>query len=284
MSIEIGRNAITPGVCWGDYEQINAVSITKLKSMARSPQHFICEREKPKESRPMTLGTAAHCAVLEPERFDVDYVAWGKKTKRGKAAPRCGATWAAFLEDHKKKTIITANDYNLALKMQGAIRSNAAAIKYLRSGTPEVVMRWTAFGRECKARADWIIIIDGLPVLVGIKTARDCREREFGRDSAKYEYPMQWAFYYDGYKSITGISPKVVEIVVENKAPHAVSVYVIDDVILSAGFDKYSDLLIKLEECETSNAWPGPSQGEQVLRLPSYYYGIEELESISYVK
>lgn len=143
-------------------------------------------------------------------------------------------------------------------------------------------MQWPMFGRACKGRADWLTVVDGEDVIVGLKTARDCRQREFGRDARRYEYHLQWAFYWDGFKTITGRMPKVVEIVVESAPPYAVAVYVVPEEVLTEGFDAYTNLLEQLDECEKLDRWPGPVQGEQILILPSWG-NEEQIETIEYV-
>lgn len=273
--------SITTGVSWDDYCAIKAVSITRLKNMARSPKHYRHYLLNPKESRPLSLGRAAHCAVLEPERFATDFASWTRKTASGASAPRKGKHWDAFVVESAGKDIVTEQDYGLAMAMQSAILSNPDAVRYLRTGHPEVVMQWQEFGMPCKGRADWVTQWDGGDAIVGLKTTRDCRPREFGRDAARYGYHLQWAFYADGYKKITGRMPKVVEIVIENNPPHDVVVYVIPDDVLLQGYSEYTDLLQKLSDCEDSGNWPGVAQGEQVLTLPQWVYA-EEMEIIGY--
>jgi hypothetical protein len=113
-------------------------------------------------------------------------------------------------------------------------------------------------------------------VLVGLKTARDCRHFSFGNAAARMGYHLQWAYYFDGYMTITGAKPKVVEIVVEAEPPHAVAVYRIPDDILDQGHEEYMELLDRLAECEGNDQWPGPCPEEQILTLPSWVYGRDE--------
>jgi hypothetical protein len=283
VAAEEQRNTITAGVSWDAYAAIKAVSITRLKVIERSPLHYRHNLSNPKESRPLTLGRAAHCAALEPERFAAVYCAWARSTSSGGMAPRKGKHWEAFKAANAGKEIVSAQDYGHATAIQTAIRSSDDAMRYLDHGTAEVMLRWNAFGRECKGRADWLTQIDAQDVIVGLKTARDCRPRDFGRDARRYGYHLQWAFYADGFKAITGRMPKMVEIVVESAAPYAVAVYVIPDEVLTEGFDEYTDLLARLDECEKLDRWPGPVQGEQILILPSWG-NEEQIETIDYVE
>lgn len=264
-------------VPWDEYLQIPGCSITRLKELRRSPLHYRHRLLHPKETAPLSLGRASHCAVLEPDRFDRDHAVWGRRTNSGNLAPRNGKAWDAFKAEHAGRSIITADEHAAVVALQAAVRGNRDAMRFLAHGDPEVTMQWYVLDLECKGRADWLTLVDGEACLVGLKTARDCRDRQFGRQAAQLGYHLQWAFYRDGYASITGRLPRVVEIVVENEAPHAVVVYEIPDEILQQGFDEYMQLIEKLGECIQHNSWPGPAPGIQTLTLPSWVYGEEEI-------
>lgn len=223
----------------------------------------------------MTLGTAAHCAVLEPGRFATDYIAWTRTTVSGRASPRNGKAWEEFSNAHWDKEILTADEYAHAVAIAAAVRSDATALKYLHVGSPEVSMEWVIGNRACKGRVDWLTIQEA-PVLVGLKTARNASHFPFASAAAKLGYHLQWAFYYDGYVAITGEVPRVVEIVVESEAPHAVVVYDIPSDVIDQGRDEYMELLHVLADCEARDEWPGYAIGEQTLSLPSWVYGADD--------
>lgn len=264
-----------------DYFALPELSISKLKQLARSPLHYRYFLDHPKESPAMTLGTAAHCATLEPERFSRDFVVWDRKTDSGRSAPRNGKAWDAFVAESAGREVLTADEYQLAIGMAGAVRTDPVAAKYLASGDPEATMQWALGERRCKGRADWITRLDGEDVIVGLKTARENRHFAFGAAAARLGYTMQWAWYFDGYLTITGRKPRMVEIVVESAAPHSVIVYFIPDDVLDYGRDEYQNLLRVLGECEASGEWPGPALTEQALSLPSWCFaGDEDLSEL----
>lgn len=270
--------SIRSGVPWDDYLALPGASITRLKELRRSPLHYRHRLQHPKETPSLVLGRAAHCAVLEPERYAADHAVWDRRTAGGNAAPRNGQWWEAFKLENAGRTIITADEHADAMGMQRAIRSNPDAMKLLGSGEAEVTMQWMADGIACKGRVDWLTRYEDRPALVGLKSARDCRPRLFGRQAANLGYHLQWSFYLDGYKTITGGEhARVFEIVVEPEAPYAVVVYEVPDEVLQQGFEEYSELLELLAECERSNHWPGPAPGIQTLELPSWVYGEEEI-------
>jgi hypothetical protein len=284
----MNSGSLTSRVSAADYRSIQAHNISALKYLRVSPKHYRYALEHPKETKPMTLGTAAHCAVLEPERFERQFIVWDRRSDAGNLCPRKGQYWDAFVAEAGDRTVLLKDEVDAAKEMQAAVRGNPDAMRYLESGEPEVSMQWelhidgidNMHHFNCKGRADWLTTVDGKPNLVGLKTARDHRHFVFGSAAAKLGYHLQFAYYHDGYKLITGKRPRMVEIVVESNPPHDVAVYVIPDDIIDQGRDEYQTLLRLLAQCERANEWPGVYTSEQALTLPAWVYG-EQLDDIS---
>ena len=264
-----------------EYDAIDALNMSRLKEMKRSPLHYRHALTHSKTSGPLTLGLATHVAVLEPERFLSDFASWDRRTKGGNAAPRNGQFWDAFLNANTGKIILTSDEWHLSREIADVVRGDALAMRYLAHGEPEVTFEWDLDGRACKGRVDWLTHIDGKPTIVGLKTARDCRHFAFGSQAAKLGYHLQFAYYHDGYEAIRKFKPKLVEIVVESAAPHAVAVYHIPDDIIEQGRDEYRRLIDQLATCERTNDWPGPQPLEEYLTLPSWVYGSDTDNELS---
>jgi hypothetical protein len=271
-AIDVGIRSRVP---WDEYITIEGTSISRLKELRRSPQHYAYRLEHPKESPAMALGTAAHTAVLEPERFSTQFAVWTRRSeKTGNLCPRNGQFYEAFELENPGKTIITADEFALATQIAAAVRTNPIAMRYLERGDPEVTMQWLiGDGHPCRARADWLTRVDDVPHVVGLKTARDCRLFKFGHQAAVLGYHLQWGFYYDGFMAIKKCEPRMIEIVVESEPPHAVAVYSIPQDIIDQGRDEYQALMLRLAECESTGHFPGPQEAEEPLSLPSWVYG-----------
>jgi exodeoxyribonuclease VIII len=258
------------------YLEIPAQSVSGLKHLRRSPLHFKHARENPRPPTPaMSFGTAAHCAVLEPDRFARDFLVWDRTTDSGRSAPRNGKVWDEFLARAQAEgaTVITEGEREACMRLQRAVRSDPVAAPYLERGMPEIVMQWDNDGRACKGRADWLTAMSGNACLVGLKTTRDASPRVFAATAARLGYHLQWAWYADGYERLMpDASPATVEIVVEAEAPHAVTVYVIPDDVLEQGRSEYTRLLEQLAECEREDRWPGPTETAVQFALPVWAY------------
>jgi hypothetical protein len=267
---------ITSRMPRAEYDAIVALNISRLKEMKRSPQHYFHALTNHEEKACLDLGNATHVAVLEPDRYANTFVTWTRRTAGGNAAPRNGGHWDAFQVENAGKTILTYDQNAAAVAIAEAVRGNEIAARYLAAGDPEVTLEWRldeALGAiPAKGRLDWLTIIDGKPVLVGLKTARDCRHFAFAKQAANLGYHMQWAYYFDGFKAIRRTEPRVVEIVVEVDAPHAVAVYNIPTDIVEQGREDYWELAKALAECEVRGCWPGPVPAEEDLTLPTWAY------------
>jgi hypothetical protein len=275
VELETGIRSRVPA---DEYHAMDGISISRLKPIARSPLHYLHELKNPRKTDPMTLGTAAHCAVLEPHLYDSRFAIWARMSENGNQCPRKGQFWDAFVSANVGKEILTVDQHETARAIGRAVRSDPVAMKYLAFGEPEVTLQ---HGNR-RGRADWITRLEDKPFVVGLKTARDCRPMVFGSAAAKLGYPLQWAWYFDLYEAITGNEPEMIEIVVESAPPHAVATYIINEDIILQGRDEYENLLEVLARCEATGEWPGPTEYEQVLTLPSWYYGdaVDDLTSI----
>ena len=270
------------------YHALPGISITRLKELKRSGKHYQYRLKHPKFTASLSLGTAAHCATLEPERFDSEFAAWSRRSeKTGELCPRNGQWWDRFKAENPGKTIITEDESDAALLIAGAVRGDPVASRYLQTGDPEVSLQWAmdveslihrrTVTLQCRGRADWLTRIDGEHYVVGLKTAANILPVLFGNAAARLSYHMQWAFYMDGYKAITGVTPHMREIVVESQAPYDVVVYQIPEDIILQGRAEYEALLRQLVDCELRQEWLGVSNGtEQVLSLPTWAFDTQD--------
>jgi len=255
---------ITVGLPFDRYLDLPGLSASALKKVMRSPLAYKWSLDHPDHaSTPaMALGTAAHTAILEPDRFKSEYVIWDGD-RRGKA-------WTDFKEAQAAKTIITASEHADVVKMRDAMRGYEPAARYLETGTPEVTIQWNdpSTGRAFRGRIDWVTVINGRLVLVDLKTAKSTNPRKFGADAYKLGYHIQFALYVDGWYHLTGDTPLFKVLAVESKAPYEPAVFDVTEDVLAQGHEEYMSLLAMLKECESTNTWPPALQEEQELTLP----------------
>jgi hypothetical protein len=247
-----------------DYDAIDAINYSSLKMLLRSPKHYRHYLDNgSRETRDMFKGTTSHVAILEPERFAIDYAVFPGKAKRG-------AAWESFKTEHADVAIIKAGELTEAIAMRDAVRADPLASAYLSNGRHEVTLVWIdqETGLKLKGRVDWLRNDN---VLVDVKTARDATPFFFSGSVAKLLYHVQCAMYLDAVETITGQEARFVVLAIEKSAPYDVVPYAVPEPVLGVGRDEYRRLLRLLIECRKENRWPGISNGfELQLNLPAY--------------
>src|SRR5690606_26208052 len=169
-----------------EYRSLDAVGGTALKDILppHTPLHFWARHVDPsrefKETPAMRLGTLAHLAILEPERWEAEMIvapAVDRRTKSGKEA------WAAFLTEAAGKEIVSAEDAALVESIAAAVRSHRGARVLLQGAATEVSLYWrdAHTGVLCKGRMDASARHD---VIVDLKTCQDASPK-LGRASCR---------------------------------------------------------------------------------------------------
>jgi len=257
------------------YDAIDAINYSSLKNLAKSPkhyQHYLTHGRA--ETAAMFRGTAAHIAILEPERFVMEYAVFYGPRKAGKE-------WKAFQEANKSKTLIKSTEFAKALAMRDSVRDDPNASGYLANGSPEVTLVWVDPDTQLKLKGR-VDFLRNDRVISDVKTTRDATPLWFSRDVAKLQYHVQAAMYSDGVEVITGDRARYVVIAVEAAAPHDTVTYDLPEPVLGPGRDEYRRLLRLLIECRETRRWPGIGNGFEVaLTLPVWAVGDEgDLEAL----
>jgi exodeoxyribonuclease VIII len=121
-----------------------AVSHSKLEVFRRRPRlyqmrYVTKELPAPEPTAAFRIGSATHCAVLEPEKFPLQYAqrpeGIDRRTKEGKAA------WESFTQQHAGKDFLDAEEWQQISAMMEAVRANPLASQLLAQGTPELSWR-----------------------------------------------------------------------------------------------------------------------------------------------
>ena len=259
------------------YAALEAVNWSSLKHLDVSPMAFRHNQEHPEKStEARALGTALHCAILEPLIFSQQYAVMpdfgdlraveGRTSKEeGKANKMARNQW---LSEHEGKLTLTAEDSERIANMSAAVRGHRAALAAIQ-GAKEQVVTWTdpLTGLACKARLD--VIGDGA---CDVKTAVDVSPRAFGYAAAKYLYHGQLAFYHDGLIHSGRLNPRRLPlfVAVQNRAPWDVAVYNMQSEHVEAGRLLYQRLLRRLADCAAADWWPGVAPEIMPLRLPEW--------------
>lgn len=264
------------------YHANPAVSHSKLETFRRRPalyhrKYILKSIAQPEPSSAFRLGSAAHCAVLEPKEFSSRYIVRpqgiDRRTKDGKEA------WMKFENDNAGKTVMDCDEMATVLQLEGAVRAHPLAAELLAAGSPELVWRSAGpFPIQC--RTDWFNLAgcslsNGRPYVADLKTVESLEDGAFGnfeRAVFRYGYHRQAGFYLPLISEI--IRKPIFDfffVAVEKIEPFGVAVYRLSDEAVSRGTDETIDDLRRLKACIANNDWPNVEPVLHHLGLPKWY-------------
>jgi exodeoxyribonuclease VIII len=219
------------------YHSSPTISASGLKYIwKKSVWHYL--NQQPYESDSLSLGTAVHTALLEPENFYEDYIVTPKfdgRTKEGKAQK------AAFMEraEKEKKQLLDADSYNKITAILDNFRKNEAAQKYTKGDIE--VSHYTGFnGIEVRVRPDCINRIENF--ISDPKTCQDNSPKAFIRDVYKWGYHLQAAFYCDAL-GIEKPEENFIFIACETNHPYSVQCYTLGKEHIEKGRAAYQQAM-----------------------------------------
>lgn len=210
-----------------------------------------------KSSVAFDLGTAVHAMLLEPEK---DLIIRGPEDRRGNK-------WKELklAADIDGKTLLTEDDFDLALAMSAAVMEHPVAKMWLQK--TDLVAEGSFFaedpqtGVKIKCRPDGYI--PSLHIMFDIKTTQDASPDGFPRDVAKYGYDLQAAFYrrvMNLHRAGEGGQMAFYFVCVEKAAPHAVCIHALTPEYIAAADLKVTETLHKIANAEAANdyttGWP----------------------------
>lgn len=200
------------------------------------------------------IGTAAHLAVLEPDRVEERVVLHGHDEYRS------GAAKAARDDAYAAGKIpLKPAEWAQVERMRRAIMADPIARgAFTVDGEAEVTAQWTDrdYGVPCKARADRVL--DGGRILVDLKTASSAHPIGFARAIWDHGYFSRAAWYLDGWEAATGRRPEEYWfVVVEKKEPHLVAVHKLPEKDQEWGRIVNQMAVATFADCMARGEWPG---------------------------
>ncbi|MGY3886933.1 PD-(D/E)XK nuclease-like domain-containing protein [Aeromonas aquatica] len=123
-----------------------------------------------------------------------------------------------FMQEAGGREVLTANEYQHALRYREAVLAHPEAAVLLDEGVAESSLYWHHSETKAllKCRPDWMRPDH---VLVDLKFVRNASPSGFARDGSSHNYHVQDAHYSDGYEILTGHKPSFVFIAVEKDGP-----------------------------------------------------------------
>jgi hypothetical protein len=218
------------------------VRFSRLKAMARSPLHYwqSCQFSDD-DSLARRLGSGVHALV-----FGQPHAVFTGKVRRGKA-------WDAFKAEHEGQAIMNLREHRKARAIADAILRHPVANDLLfgAGAVIEQPIDWEWLGRACSSRPDSLASIR----ISDLKSTASSEPTEFTRQALRMHYHAQLAFYE--LAAGPAVEPRSHYLIaVEQKLPHAVTVFQLTPAALEVGMKLCRVWMERLLTCEASNDWP----------------------------
>ena len=268
------------------YHSNDAISHSKLELFRRRPisyyRRFVGKTlARPEATEAFRIGSAAHCAVLEPDTFYARYAmrpeGIDRRTKDGKAA------FAQFEAENAGKVVIGSDELGDVREMAAAVAHHPLASQLLAAGKPELTWRVEPKGSlALQCRTDWFNptgceLSGWRPYVADLKTVESLDSdafRNFERACFSFGYHRQAGFYLPLITEILG-GPvfDFFFVAVEKVEPFGVAVYRLSDAAIARGQDETITDLVRLQSCIASNVWPNLDPALREIGLPKWYGG-----------
>ena len=219
-------------------------SNSSLKPALRSMAHYVHNKITPRVDKPyFNLGSAIHAAILEPIRFQNEYVVspvYDGRTKAGKQAK------SEFLAENFGKFIITDDDMEVINGIAENVAYHSDAMHLLKAGKSEVSYFWPDPETDIWMRAR--VDSESLYATLDIKSTDDASTKGFVKSCAKFSYDMQAYIYSEARSQVLGESKQFVFLAVEKKAPYTIGLYAASSEMLASGLLQYREALRRVAE------------------------------------
>jgi len=201
-----------PGVYFSisneDYHSGEGISKSQLDDVAINMDVYHWRKDAPEDEEKkdaLTMGTALHCALLEPDSFSSRFIEapnFNRRTTSGKEDEK------AFIESCSSfgKTILSAENARKIRMMRDSVYAHRSARWFLEaSGHCEASMYWIdkETGLLCRTRPDKFL--SEMPVILDVKKIAEMSR--FPRHVAEFRYHVQDAFYREGFRENYGETP-----------------------------------------------------------------------------
>jgi len=189
-----------------DYHALPGVSSSNIRDIADDVDQYMRGPLPHEPSDAKLLGSAAHCFIIQPEWFDMEYVVYPGKVRRGKQ-------WDEFVEEHTPddpldtsgKEIITTKMYERCVGMRDSLAANGYDWLWEDDKLVRESSVWAYEASSsilCKIRPD--VYDPELCAIVDLKTTSNPHwegkgkyQKGFKYSVRKFGYYIQDSFYTD---------------------------------------------------------------------------------------
>lgn len=260
-----------------EYHSSPGISRSGIMEFRKTPKHFWHKYLNPdyikKESTSdMIFGSAFHCYLLEPLKFEKEYFISQENPYHGNSTDG-RAFKSDMLSKSKGKILLSSDDFSKIKEMAYSLTSDNRSASLISNAKYEKSIYWIDPDTQllCKVRPD--IWKDDF--IVDLKTTRNASFKEFQRDFYNFGYHLQLAMMHEAIKyNFKKEMTNFIDLVIEKTEPYCHAIYFIDEKSITRGICEFKNILMQIKDCFDNNKWP--SYNDEILTLPAYANQIGE--------
>lgn len=265
-----------------EYHARPELSSTGARRILDSPARFQWEQTHRVSSVAFDVGHAVHAKVLGVGARTVTYPA---EHLTASGNPSTKAATVAWQDEQRAAGLVPigrADDARVDA-MAEAVLAHRLARAILEGSEREVSAFAVDPDTGVPVRARFDILRDD--VAADLKTTSgSASPGGFGRDAAKYGYPIQEAWYLDALLWSTGLDVPFRFVVVEKAAPHLVAVHELDVGVRITAREYAAKARSIYAECVATDQWPGYGDDLLTPYIPAWWFAAadDDLEGMTF--
>lgn len=268
------KPGIYSGISNADYhadKDSYSSSLVKKMEIPAQAKHAMDNPQEHKDC--FRIGSGIHNFILERDSFYLNYLTGISCPRRSKADKQSwadwftehgangneiienpAAKWNGMFEQQSGRNLVTPEEIQRFSDMATSVASNKNAIELLEKGKPEQSVYWQdqQTGLNLRCRPDYL----NDDFISDLKSCDSVSDHAITRSFVNYRYGISQAMYQDGVKQVLDDWRPFIFIFIDKNPPYLCRVISLDELSQQAGWQKYQNLLSKLDQCLQQDVWP----------------------------
>ncbi len=255
------------------YRDDPGVAQSDLKLMAISPAHCkakLDDLDEDQDTEARVFGRAFHARLLQPELYDSLYILKPDEYDGRKKE------WKEWKEKEAAgRELLSKEDHRRINGMRDRLLSHSTFKQAYESWDSEVSVfqEFDVSGTLVRVKGRLDLVPREGRAIVDLKKTQvgKAHVTQWGKQVGNWGYYIQAPYYLDLFNAATQSDRSAfIHFAVEDRYPHEVGCYILDEEAMSFGRMKYQTLLIKLADCVNSGIWPGYPEHPVKISLPQW--------------
>lgn len=226
------------------------------------------DREPEEHKQEFDFGTAAHAAILEPDRLGeicIEMPSFNLRSPAGRAERD------KFLEENPGKAALTADEMQAVRAIRDRVHTHPVASGLFTGGKAEQSFFATdpETGELIKCRPDYLH--ENGFAMIDVKTTRNAAPVEFAKDCANFGYDISVPWYLDVLDALYGEMPQhFIFVALEKEPPYAIGIYFAQPHDIQRARVAARRNFLRIVNAKRTNYWPDYAEEVRPLEMPGW--------------